>query len=58
MKKTSARADRGGDRGGGVELPNELKVYDGRLAALALVALPLAALLARRRGKGGAACDV
>ena len=50
--------------GGSLELPNELKVYDGRLAALigasalALVALPLAALLARRRGRGGAACDV
>lgn len=49
--------------GGGPELPNELEVYDGRLtalvaaAALALVVLPLTALLARRRGRGGAACD-
>ena len=48
--------------GGSAELQNELKIYDGRLTALAgagvfaLIALPLAALLARRRGKGGGVC--
>lgn len=56
------RADGGAaSAGGGVELPNELRLYDGRLTALAAagalaaVVLPLTAVFTRRRGKGGGA---
>ena len=56
------RADSGAaSAGGGVELPNELSLYDGRLTALAAagalaaVVLPLTAVFTRRRGKGGGA---
>ena len=56
------RADGGAaSAGGGVQLPNELRLYDGRLTALAAagalaaVVLPLTAVFTRRRGKGGGA---
>lgn len=56
------RADGGAaSAGGGVELPNELRLYDGRrtalaaAGALAAVVLPLTAVFTRRRGKGGGA---
>ena len=55
------RADGGAARAESVELRSELKLYDGRLlalagaGALAAVVLPLTALLTRRRGKGGGA---
>ena len=56
------RADGGAaSAGGGAELPNELRLYDGRLTALAAagalaaVVLPLTAVFTRRRGKGGGA---
>ena len=56
------RADGGAaSAGGGVELPNELRLYDGwrtalaAAGALAAVVLPLTAVFTRRRGKGGGA---
>ncbi len=51
------RVDGGAARAEGVELRNELKLYDGRLlalagaGALAVVVLPLAAVFTRRRGE-------